>query len=76
MQITFAWAGLYLNVVLTFVDNDIIKTYVREGMSIGVIASSAYRTEKDRDLEIRNLCSMLPWEIYVKTNTCVAISKS
>jgi LysR family cys regulon transcriptional activator len=62
MQTTFARAGLQPDVVLTAADTDIIKTYVREGMGIGLIASMAYSADQDQDLEMRDLRSMLPWE--------------
>jgi LysR family cys regulon transcriptional activator len=62
MQTTFARAGLQPDVVLTAADTDVIKTYVREGMGVGLIASMAYSREQDRDLEIRDLGNMLPWE--------------
>ncbi len=62
MQTTFARAGLKPEVVLTASDTDVIKTYVREGLGIGLIASMAYSAELDRDLEIRDLSRMLPWE--------------
>jgi DNA-binding transcriptional LysR family regulator len=62
MQTTFARAGLKPDVVLTASDTDVIKTYVREGLGIGLIASMAYSAELDRDLEIRDLSRMLPWE--------------
>ncbi|MEW8523644.1 MAG: LysR substrate-binding domain-containing protein [Candidatus Thiodiazotropha endolucinida] len=62
MQITFTRAGLQPNVVLTAADTDVIKTYVREGMGVGLIASMAYSADQDRDLEIRDLGNMLPWE--------------
>jgi LysR family cys regulon transcriptional activator len=62
MQTTFARSGLKPQVVLSASDTDVIKTYVREGMGIGLIASMAYSTEQDQDLEIRDLSHMLPWE--------------
>ncbi|MCG8488878.1 MAG: LysR substrate-binding domain-containing protein [Candidatus Thiodiazotropha sp.] len=62
MQTTFARAGLQPNVVLTAADTDVIKTYVREGMGVGLIASMAYSPELDPDLETRDLSHMLPWE--------------
>ncbi len=62
MQTTFARAGLKPLVVLSAADTDVIKTYVREGMGIGLIASMAYSPEQDRDLELRDLSHMLPWE--------------
>ncbi len=62
MQTTFARAGLKPDVVLSAADTDVIKTYVREGMGVGLIASMAYSPEQDRDLEMRDLSHMLPWE--------------
>jgi LysR family cys regulon transcriptional activator len=62
MQTTFARAGLQPNVVLTAADTDVIKTYVREGMGVGLIASMAYSETQDKDLEIMDLGNMLPWE--------------
>jgi LysR family cys regulon transcriptional activator len=62
MQTTFARAGLRPDVVLTAADTDVIKTYVREGLGIGLIASMAYSIKQDMDLEMRDLSHMLPWE--------------
>ncbi|MES9971351.1 MAG: LysR substrate-binding domain-containing protein [Candidatus Thiodiazotropha sp.] len=62
MQTTFARAGLQPNVVLTAADTDVIKTYVREGMGVGLIASMAYSAEQDKEMAIRDLGNMLPWE--------------
>lgn len=47
---TFAGAGLDINVVLTAIDTDVIKTYVRQGMGIGIIASVAMDSTRDIDL--------------------------
>ena len=46
----FAGAGLKPNVVLTAVDADVIKTYVRAGMGIGIIANMAWDARTDADL--------------------------
>lgn len=46
----FAARGLHPDVVLTAVDADVIKTYVRLGLGVGIIASMAYDAEQDRDL--------------------------
>jgi LysR family transcriptional regulator, cys regulon transcriptional activator len=62
MQTTFVRAGLNPDVVLTASDTDVIKTYVREGMGIGLIASMAYSAQQDKDLVMRDLSHMLPWE--------------
>ncbi|KOO03783.1 HTH-type transcriptional regulator CysB [Vibrio nereis] len=42
--------GLTPRVVFTATDADVIKTYVRMGLGVGVIASMAIDTEKDTDL--------------------------
>jgi LysR family transcriptional regulator, cys regulon transcriptional activator len=46
----FRQAGLLPNVVLTALDSDIIKTYVRLGLGVGVIAQMAYEPARDADL--------------------------
>lgn len=46
----FQRAGLEPNVVVTAADADVIKTYVRAGMGIGIIASMAWEAERDSDL--------------------------
>ena len=47
---TFAKTNLKPNVVFTAVDSDIIKTYVRLGIGIGIIARMAYNPSDDKDL--------------------------
>ena len=46
----FAAAGLTPNVVFTATDTDVIKTYVRLGLGIGIIAAMAFDAERDTDL--------------------------
>lgn len=46
----FAARGLRPNVVLTAVDADVIKTYVRLGLGIGIVANMAYDPVQDSDL--------------------------
>ena len=46
----FNAAGLTPNVVLTATDADVIKTYVRLGLGIGIMANMAYEPEFDSDL--------------------------
>ena len=62
MQTTFSRAGLRPQVVLTAADTDVIKTYVREGLGIGLIASMAYSADQDSDLVPCDLSNLLPWE--------------
>ena len=60
---SFARLGLKPRVVLSAADTDVIKTYVREGFGIGIIASLAYSTTSDSDLQIRDLSRLFPWEV-------------
>jgi LysR family cys regulon transcriptional activator len=46
----FAKEGLVPNVVLTARDADVIKTYVRLGLGVGIVASMAIEEEEDSDL--------------------------
>jgi LysR family cys regulon transcriptional activator len=46
----FNQAGLEAKVVFTAVDSDVIKTYVKLGLGVGIIATMAYEPEADRDL--------------------------
>ena len=48
----FRAQNLSPNVVFTATDTDVIKTYVRLGLGIGIIASMAYDSEMDEDLAI------------------------
>lgn len=47
---TFADAGLTTNIVLTAIDTDVIKTYVRHGLGVGIIAGVAFDSVRDTDL--------------------------
>ena len=46
----FADGGLEANVVFTATDADVIKTYVRLGLGIGIVAHMAYDADVDTDL--------------------------
>lgn len=46
----FSEAGIHPNVVFTATDADVIKTYVRMGLGVGVIASMAIDSSQDADL--------------------------
>ncbi len=46
----FQREGLTPNVVVTAADADVIKTYVRTGLGVGIIASMAWEPERDDDL--------------------------
>jgi LysR family transcriptional regulator, cys regulon transcriptional activator len=46
----FARAQIKPDIVLTALDSDVIKTYVREGLGIGIIAAMAFDARTDSDL--------------------------
>ncbi len=46
----FARAHVKPDIVLTALDSDVIKTYVREGLGIGIIAAMAFDDRTDSDL--------------------------
>ncbi|WP_051906772.1 HTH-type transcriptional regulator CysB [Methylomarinum vadi] len=51
---TFRRERLQPDFVLTAVDADVIKTYVRLGLGIGIIADMAFHPDQDRDLQALN----------------------
>ena len=57
---TFAAAGVPINVVLTAIDTDVIKTYVRHGLGIGIIAGVAFDAERDGDLRALDGSKLFP----------------
>ncbi|MDA8416862.1 MAG: CysB family HTH-type transcriptional regulator [Betaproteobacteria bacterium] len=54
----FDGLGLLPNIVLTALDADVIKTYVRLGMGVGIIAAMAYDEVLDRDLGRRDAAQL------------------
>jgi LysR family cys regulon transcriptional activator len=50
LDLAFEQAGLHPQLVLTAVDADVIKTYVRLGLGIGIVAHMAYDPAQDGDL--------------------------
>jgi LysR family cys regulon transcriptional activator len=46
----FMLRGLVPRIVFTAADADVIKTYVRLGLGVGIIAKMAYDEELDKDL--------------------------
>ncbi|MCG8324479.1 MAG: LysR substrate-binding domain-containing protein, partial [Thiotrichales bacterium] len=47
----FNRTGLKPNLVFTAADADVIKTYVRLGLGVGIVASMAHEAEQDTDLK-------------------------
>lgn len=70
---------LQMDVVLAAADTDIIKTYVRLGLGVGLIASMAYDPIADTDLVVRNLSSLIPSSMtkiaYLRQNYLPAYSR-
>lgn len=63
--------NLQPNIVFTARDADIIKTYVRKGFGVGIIASMAYDSEADKDLISYSTRDILP-----KCTTWLAFNKN
>jgi LysR family cys regulon transcriptional activator len=57
---TFSDQGLKANVVFTARDADVIKTYVRMGLGIGIVASMAYEAADNKDLTPIKLNGLFP----------------
>lgn len=56
----FTQAGLQPNWVFTAVDADVIKTYVRLGFGVGIIANMAYDPKTDKDLQALDAQHLFP----------------
>ncbi|MCW8877454.1 MAG: LysR substrate-binding domain-containing protein [Kangiellaceae bacterium] len=63
--------GLKPNIVFTARDADVIKTYVRNGMGIGIVASMAFNHKSDPDLIGYSAKSILP-----RCTTWIAFNKN
>ena len=60
IESAFAKSGLELDIILSAADTDVIKTYVRLGLGVGLIAGMAYDERIDQDLLIRDLSHLIP----------------
>jgi LysR family cys regulon transcriptional activator len=49
---TFAKAGLILDIAMSALDADVIKTYVELGLGIGIVASMAFSPSRDTRLHL------------------------
>jgi len=67
---TFRKLGLTLDVAISALDADVIKTYVELGLGVGIIASMAYNPVKDTGLAVLDIESDLPMN-----TTSIAIRK-
>lgn len=62
------------NIVLTAVDADVIKTYVRLGLGIGIIADMAFSAKQDEDLvalNVEHLFGISTSQIAIKKNAYI-----
>jgi len=60
LKTAFANEGLEPNVVFTARDADVIKTYVRMGMGVGIVASMAADCSDKKDLEVIDADDLFP----------------
>ena len=52
--------GQELDITLSAADSDIIKTYVRLGLGVGIIAGTSYEPNVDNDLLALDLSHLIP----------------
>ena len=67
----FAAKGLKMDVVLTAIDADVIKTYAELGMGVGIIAAMAYDPKRDAKLQ-----AIDAGQIFHNNTTRVAIKRA
>ncbi|SBS31196.1 HTH-type transcriptional regulator CysB [Marinomonas aquimarina] len=70
----FQAAELEPNVVFTAADSDVIKTYVRLGLGVGIVATMAYDQEADSDLvalDASHLFADSTTKIGIRSNTFI-----
>jgi LysR family cys regulon transcriptional activator len=60
LENTFIHAGLSLDITLSASDSDVIKTYVRLGMGVGIITETALEPGTDDDLVALDLSHLIP----------------
>ncbi len=60
IETAFKTSGVELDIILAAADTDVIKTYVRLGMGVGIIAGMAYDPAMDQDLVARDLSHLIP----------------
>ena len=56
----FRRAAIKTNITVAAADSDIIKTYVRMGIGVGIIAAISYEPEADKDLEFKPAGHIFP----------------
>ncbi|TCM67821.1 LysR family cys regulon transcriptional activator [Acinetobacter calcoaceticus] len=65
----FEQANLNVNIVMSALDADVIKTYVELGMGIGIVNNVAYDTERDHRLK------QIDTDIFGVNTTWIAVRK-
>jgi DNA-binding transcriptional LysR family regulator len=60
IESAFKNSGLKLDITLAAADTDVIKTYVRIGMGVGLITGMGYDPLADQDLVLRDLSHLIP----------------
>lgn len=72
IEAAFKNTAMELDIILAAADTDVIKTYVRLGMGVGIIAGMAYDPVMDQDLVARDLSHLIPSSrtkiAYLKNN--------
>lgn len=72
IETAFKNTDMELDIILAAADTDVIKTYVRLGMGVGIIAGMAYDPGMDQDLLARDLSHLIPSSrtkiAYLKNN--------
>lgn len=71
IETAFKSTRMELDIILAAADTDVIKTYVRLGMGVGIIAGMAYDPAMDQDLAARDLSHLIP-----KSKTKIAYLKN
>lgn len=65
-------AGLELDIILAAADSDVIKTYIRLGLGVGLITELAYQPALDPDLTALDLSHLIPGSVtkiaYLRNN--------
>lgn len=67
---TFKHAKLTPDIVMSALDADVIKTYVELGMGIGIVASIAFNTERDRRLQ------QIETSLFGENTTLIAVRRN
>ena len=72
IEIAFKNSASELDIILSAADTDVIKSYVRLGLGVGIIAGMAYDEKIDTDFVARDLSHLIPCSktkiAYLKNN--------